>query len=175
MAPHFQTISNYRLGEELAEGAFGQVYRAEHMYLTNRIAAIKFLHTLVSTEKERDHFRREAHRLELLKHPHILPIIDFGIQEGTPYWITEFASGGSLRDRLRQVDTQPISLDESLQILRQVAQALDNGSWIKLDTLLCFLGAFDLTLILKRSSEKLQYMLNVLYLFYHLNISIPLT
>ena len=43
MAAHFQTIGNYRLIEQLAEGAFGRVYRAEHMYLTNRIAAIKLL------------------------------------------------------------------------------------------------------------------------------------
>jgi serine/threonine protein kinase len=124
MALHFQTIGNYRLIEELAEGAFGRVYRAEHMYLTNRIAAIKLLHTRINTKKERDDFLHEARILELCKHTHILPLIDFGIQEGTPYLITEFASGGSLRDRLKQASTRPLPLDESLRILRQVAQAL---------------------------------------------------
>ena len=124
MAQNLQTIGNYRLVEELAEGAFGRVYRAEHMYLTNRIAAIKLLHTRINTEKERDDFLHEARILELFKHPHILPIIDFGIQEGTPYLITDFASGGSLRDRLKQVSTRPLSFDESLRILRQVAEAL---------------------------------------------------
>ncbi len=123
MASHFQTIGNYRLLEELAEGAFGRVYLAEHMYLTNRIAAIKLLHTRINTEKDREDFLHEARILELCKHPHILPIIDFGIQEGTPYLITEFASGGSLRDRLEQVRTR-LSLDESLRILRQISQAL---------------------------------------------------
>ncbi len=124
MALNFQTIGNYRLVEELAEGAFGRVYRAEHMYLTNRIAAIKLLHTRINTEKERDDFLHEARILELFKHPHILPIIDFGIQEGIPYLITDFASGGSLRNRLKQVSTRPLSFDESLHILRQVAEAL---------------------------------------------------
>jgi serine/threonine protein kinase/lipoprotein NlpI len=123
MALNFQTIGNYRLVEELAEGAFGRVYRAEHMYL-NRIAAIKLLHTRINTEKERDDFLHEARILELFKHPYILPIIDFGIQEGTPYLITDFASGGSLRNRLKQARSQPLSLDESLRILRQVAEAL---------------------------------------------------
>jgi len=124
MTQHFQTISNYRLVEELAEGVFGRAYRAEHMYLTNRVAAIKLLHALVKTEKERKNFLHEARILELLKHPHILSIIDFGIQEGTPYLITAFASGGSLRDRLNQVDTQQLSLDEILRILHQTTQAL---------------------------------------------------
>jgi serine/threonine protein kinase/lipoprotein NlpI len=124
MALHFQTIGNYRLVEELAEGAFGRVYRAEHMHLMNRIVAIKLLHTRTNTEKEREDFLQEARILGLFKHPHILPIVDFGIQEGTPYLITEFASGGSLRDRLKQTSTRLLSLDESLRILRQVAQAL---------------------------------------------------
>src|SRR5947207_6721212 len=124
MTQHFQIIGNYRLVEELAEGTFGQVYRAEHRYSTERIVAIKLLHTLVNTEKERENFVHEVCTLELLTHPSILPILDFGIQEGTPYLITEFVSGGSLRDRLKHVDTRPISLDESLHILRQVSQAL---------------------------------------------------
>ncbi len=124
MALNFPTIGNYRLVEELAKGAFGRVYRAEHMYLTNRIAAIKLLHTRINTEKERDDFLHEARVLELFKHPHILPLLDFGIQEGTPYLITEFASGGSLRNRLKQAGSQLLSLDECLRILRQVAEAL---------------------------------------------------
>ena len=124
MTQHFQIIGNYRLVEELAEGTFGQVYRAEHRYSTERIVAIKLLHTPVNTEKERENFLHEVRTLELLTHPSILPILDFGIQEGTPYLITEFVSGGSLRDRLKHVDTRPISLDESLHILRQVSQAL---------------------------------------------------
>lgn len=124
MAQHFQTISNYRLLKELGEGHFGHVYQAEHMYLTNRIVAIKLLHAL-ATEKEREQFLHEAHILELFKHPHILPIIDAGIEESTPYLITEFAAGGSLRDRLKQASTQPPTLNESLRILRQVAEALN--------------------------------------------------
>jgi serine/threonine protein kinase len=124
MALHPQTISNYRLVKELAEGAFGRVYQAEHLVLTNRIVAIKLLHTRMSTEKEREKFLQEAQILGLFKHPYIMPIVDVGIEDGTPYLITEFASGGSLRDRLKQVGRQPFLFEESLRILRQVAEAL---------------------------------------------------
>jgi tetratricopeptide (TPR) repeat protein len=123
MALPFQTISNYRLIKELGEGHFGQVYQGEHMYL-NRIVAIKLLHTRMSTEKEREKFLYEARILELFKHPHILPILDVGIQEGTPYLITEFAAGGSLRDRLKQAGTRLLPFEESLRILHQIAEAL---------------------------------------------------
>ena len=124
MALPFQIINNYRLGEELGEGHFGQVYKAQHIHLANRIGAIKLLHMRMNTEKERDKFLDEARILGRFTHPHILPILDVGIQEGTPYMITEFASGGSLRDRLRKAGTQLLPFEESLLILRQIAEAL---------------------------------------------------
>jgi serine/threonine protein kinase len=73
-------IGNYRLVEEIASGSFGCVYKGVHLFLTRRVVAIKILHrTFLGSQRERDNFLQEAELLEMLKHPHILPIYDVGI------------------------------------------------------------------------------------------------
>src|SRR5438105_1437697 len=123
-----RTIGNYRVLSELGSGSFGIVYRGEHVILTNRTGAIKLMHAAhLDSQQDRDSFLREARLLEMLKHPHILPILDVGIHEGFPYLVTEFAALGSLRDRLQQIDPQLLPMEESLKILSQIGQALDHA------------------------------------------------
>ena len=118
-------IGNYRILEELASGSFGRVYRGAHIYLTKRIVAIKLLHRMyLGSQKERESFLQEAQLLELLKHPRILPIYDVGIEDGMPYFVTEYASHGSLRDRLQRQYPQHLPVDETITILTQVGEAL---------------------------------------------------
>ncbi len=119
------TIGNYHVLSAIASGSFGRVYLARHTVLTTRLAALKLMHEVpFSSEQERGQFLQEAQVLELLKHPYILPVLDAGIHEGLPYIVSEYASGNSLRKRLRDQDAPPLSLEESLTILSQVGQAL---------------------------------------------------
>jgi serine/threonine protein kinase len=118
-------IGNYDLLRELARGSFGRVYLARHSVLTNRIVAIKLMLSapLASSEKQ-ESFLQEARFLEMLKHPHILPIIDVSLHEDIPYLVTEYASAGSLRDRLRHRLPHLLAMEESLKVLLQIGQAL---------------------------------------------------
>ena len=119
-------IGNYRITGPLDAGAFGSVYKGVHIYLSNREVAIKMMHhTHLGEEHERASFLQEAQFLEMLKHPHILPIYDVGIDEGTPYIVAEFAPNGSLRDLMKSYKPQLIPLEETLTILSQVGQALE--------------------------------------------------
>lgn len=121
-------IGNYRIVEELASGSFGRVYKGVHIYLTKRVVAIKVLHrTYLGSQKERDNFLQEAQLLEMLKHPHILPIHDVGIDDGIPYFVVEYAPNGSLRDRLQEHHPHPLPVDEALIILTQVGQGLSHA------------------------------------------------
>ncbi len=69
-------------------------------------------------------FLSEAKLLERLKHPLIIPIYEFGIDDGLPYLVLEYASGGSLRDLLNSWSRQPLPVAEAVLILSQIGDAL---------------------------------------------------
>ena len=118
-------VGNYRITEAINSGAFGRVYKGVHLYLAHRIVAIKVLHlSYLESDKERTNFLREAQFLEMLKHEHILPIYDVGVDdEGFPYLVAEFAPNGSLRD-LMEENEKLLPLNAVLTVLTQVAQGL---------------------------------------------------
>lgn len=117
-------FGNYQITAEINCGSFGCVYRAQHAFLL-RVAAIKVLHAArLHSRDARDKFIQEAQLLEKLKHPHILPIYEFGIDDGLPYLVTEYASGGSLRDLLRHRSFQPLPLGDAISITSQIGDAL---------------------------------------------------
>src|SRR5260370_12769552 len=121
-------IGNYRIIEELASGSFGRVYKGVHIFLSKRVVAIKVLQRMyLGSQKEREGFLQEAQFLELLKHPHILPIYDVGIDDGIPYFVAEYAPKGSLRDLLQQRYPHPLLTDEAVSILTQIGQALQHA------------------------------------------------
>src|SRR5207248_1225451 len=92
-----QQLGNYRLTRLLGQGGFADVYLGEHIHL-NTLAAIKVLRTqLMGTDVEQ--FRNEARTIAHLKHPNIVPILDFGVENNIPYLIMGYASNGTLRQQ----------------------------------------------------------------------------
>ncbi len=125
MAQLQNLIGKYRIVEELSSGSFGRVYRAEDTSRKNAPVAIKLLHAAhVKSSQERNGFLQEARFLTLLRHPHILQVLDVGIEQDFPYLVTEFAPNGSLLARLQQQAPRPLPLADALHILAQVGQAL---------------------------------------------------
>ncbi len=118
-------VGNYRVTAKLASGAFGSVYTGSHIIFTDRpVVAIKLLHNHLGSQQQRDQFLQEARLLEKLKHPHILFVIDAGIDDDFPYFITEYAPNGSLEERLQRHQSHPLPLEEAITIISQVGQAL---------------------------------------------------
>ncbi len=114
-------IGNYRLIRHLGQGSFADVYLGQHLHLGTD-AAIKILHVhMMEREKE---FRDEARTIAKLKHPHIVRLLDFGIDDqGTPYLIMDYISGGTLKNRYP--DGTALTLLTILPYVRQIAEALD--------------------------------------------------
>jgi eukaryotic-like serine/threonine-protein kinase len=98
MANHIaQKFGNYQLVRHLGRGAFSDVYLGMHVHLKTP-AAIKLLHTeLTSSDVEK--FRNEARTIARLEHPHIVRVLDFGIENHTPYLVMVYAPNGTLRQR----------------------------------------------------------------------------
>src|SRR5450755_1174680 len=117
-------IGNYRITAELGSGGFADVYLAQHIIFADKPAvAIKLLYARLKL-KEREHFIQEAQFLHRLQHPHILPVLDAGFQDGTPYIIMEYAAKGSLQDRLDRQSGKPLPLAEGITIISDIGAAL---------------------------------------------------
>jgi serine/threonine protein kinase len=119
-----QYIGNYRLTRRLGKGGFAEVYLGQHLHLP-RQAAIKLLLNSSLTVSENKKFRAEAQIVASLRHPHIVQIIDFGIDttSGMPYLIMDYAPDGTLRQlHPRGSILSPATI---LSYLRQIASALD--------------------------------------------------
>src|SRR5262245_12907937 len=92
-----QQFGNYCLHHLLRQGSFAAVYLGEHLYL-ERPAAIKILQVHIEPATH-DAFRREARTIAHLDHPHIVRVLDFGIEDQTPYLVMEYTPNGTLRTR----------------------------------------------------------------------------
>ncbi|WP_162005750.1 protein kinase domain-containing protein [Dictyobacter vulcani] len=121
-------LASYILAESLGHGAFGSVYLGKHFLLTQKPpVAIKVLNTVLNSQEEFDRFFQEAVILDNLAHPNILPVIDANLYEGYPFFVAEYAPGGSLRDRLDQLDGAPMQVEEAVTILTQVGAGLQHA------------------------------------------------
>jgi serine/threonine-protein kinase len=116
-------IGDYILGDRIATGGFGAVYRAEHA-LFGTPAAVKVLHPeLALTREAVIRFEREVQAIRRIDHPNVVRIFDFGeIRGSRPYFAMELLSGQDLETYLRS--SGRISPDEALSILEPVCEAL---------------------------------------------------
>ena len=99
-------LGNYRLRHLVGIGAFADVYLGTHIYLNSRVA-IKILHTHLD-ELTIEGFRNEARHLSHLAHPHIIRVLDFGIEDEIPFLVMDYAPRGNLRQRHPQGDVVPL-------------------------------------------------------------------
>ncbi|HZR43239.1 MAG TPA: serine/threonine-protein kinase, partial [Ktedonobacteraceae bacterium] len=116
-----QLVGDYRLLRLLGGGGFGEVYLAEHVR-DHTYAAVKILQAHLTHSEDLKAFINEA-RTFRLKHPHIVPLLDFGIVlNDVPYLVMEYAPHGTLRER-HPAGTQ-VPLPVVVSYVKQIASAL---------------------------------------------------
>src|SRR5258708_4737043 len=114
-------VGNYRIIRWLGRGAFADVYLGEHIYLKIQ-SAIKMLHVHLS-EKAQKKFLNEACTIARLDHPNIVRVLDYGVENGTPFLVMAYAPNGSLRQRFPE--GMRLSLEQVVPLVQQMASALD--------------------------------------------------
>lgn len=123
-----QRLGNYRLVRHLGHGGFADTYLGEHAYLKT-FAAIKVLQTRLGGP-ESEAFYNEARIIARLKHPNIVRLLDFGMEDNVPYLVMEFAPNGTLRQfHPRGELLSPVTI---IPYVRQVASALQYAHYHKI-------------------------------------------
>jgi serine/threonine protein kinase len=115
-----QQLGNYRLVRLLGRGGFAEVYLGEHTRLGTQ-AAVKILYTRLGSQDDVESFEKEARTVAHLKHPHIVRVLDYDVEDETPFLVMDYAAGGTLRTRQRLIhrDIKPenMLLGEGGQLL----------------------------------------------------------
>ncbi len=123
--PHLigKRIGNYRVTRKIGHGGMGDVYEGVHVQIRQRVA-IKVLRAEFSKKPEvATRFLNEALAVNIVGHPGLVRIHDYGLLPGgVAYIVMELLEGESLGDRLRRQTKLPAC--ESLRIGRQIASAL---------------------------------------------------
>ncbi len=106
-----------------------EVYKAHHPDL-DRYVAIKALHPFLAEEEDfLARFQREARIVATFRHPNIIQVydFDFDVENRLYYMVMEYIDGPTLKDRLLEMSQtgRQISVEEAIQIVIEVAKALD--------------------------------------------------
>jgi serine/threonine-protein kinase len=115
-----QHIGSYRLIRPLGGHGLTEVYLAEHTQLHTTVA-IKLMHGR-RERHEVTKFLIQAQTLTELRHPHIVPVLDFGIKDDFSFLVMDYAPHGSLRQRHVRGTRLPLNI--ILLYVQQVSCAL---------------------------------------------------
>ena len=115
-------LGPYVLDTVLGEGAIGVVFRAAAD--DGSVVALKILRKELSRDEVyRRRFAREARIASVVRHRHLVPILDLGEARGYHFLAVTYTDGGSLRERL---DAEgPLALDAAIELAAQVGSAID--------------------------------------------------
>lgn len=116
------TLGPFRIIHPIGEGGMAKVYKAYQPSM-ERYVALKVLPAYYAEDPQFfERFAREARVIARLEHQNILPVFDYGEQDGITYLAMRYVEGGTLKELLSR---GKLTLRDTLQILTQVCSALD--------------------------------------------------
>ena len=114
-------LDHYRLLEQIGQGGMATVYLAEDTQESERVALKVLSPTISGDRRFVRRFRREGGLVRQLKHPNIIPVTDYGEDQGLIYLAMPFIEGQTLHDLYMQGGA---TQEQAARWLSQVAEAL---------------------------------------------------
>ncbi|HLL21527.1 MAG TPA: serine/threonine-protein kinase, partial [Kofleriaceae bacterium] len=123
-AAHIGTrAGEYLIESFLGAGAMGEVYAGRHPEIGKRVAIKVLKSTVADGSEAAERFKREARVVNQIAHPNVIDVFAFGrLDDGRLYLVMDLVEGETLR---AAVANGPLAIDQTLDILDQVADALD--------------------------------------------------
>ncbi|MBN1937646.1 MAG: protein kinase [Anaerolineae bacterium] len=122
-----RTLGKYRLTQRLGRGGMAEVYRAYQPNL-ERDVAVKVMHGYLAEEEGFVvRFKREATSVAALRHPHIVQVYDFDVEDDIHFMVMEYIDGETLKARLQQLNAEGrrMPLEEVARVFCALCDALD--------------------------------------------------
>jgi serine/threonine protein kinase len=122
-----KVLGTCTLLELIGRGGMGAVFLAQQSR-PRRQVAVKVLLPIMTLQPSQkvaflERFRRETDAAASLEHPYILPVYEYGEQDGLAYLVMPYISGGTLRDELEHEGKLPLT--QAVVYLEQMSSALD--------------------------------------------------
>jgi serine/threonine protein kinase/tetratricopeptide (TPR) repeat protein len=121
-----RTLGKYHIVDHLGRGGMAEVYKAYQPNL-DRYVAVKLMHPHLAAEADFiGRFEREAKNVAALRHPNIVQVYDYDVEQDTPYMVMEFIEGGTLKAHLEKLRQRGdwLTVSEAVRLVREVGQAL---------------------------------------------------
>ncbi|HZU03953.1 MAG TPA: serine/threonine-protein kinase, partial [Ktedonobacteraceae bacterium] len=110
----------------IGQGGMGAVFLAQQSRPRRQVAVKVLLPNTPLTTTQRaaflERFRRETDALASLEHPNIMPVHEYGEQDGLAYLVMPYVSGGTLRDVMEKEHQLPLT--KVMNYLDQMVAAL---------------------------------------------------
>ncbi len=117
-----EKIGRYKIVSELGRGGMATVYHGIDPSFERDVAVKVLPQAFLHDPHFRARFEREAKMVAALEHAAIVPVYDFGEDNGQPFIVMRMMSGGSLADKLKD---DKFSVEDAAQVVTRVATALD--------------------------------------------------
>jgi serine/threonine-protein kinase len=119
-----EKIGRYEIKGELGRGGMATVYRAYDPRFEREVALKVLPREMLHDSQFRVRFEREAKTVAMLEHQAIVPVYDVGEEDGQPYFVMRYMTGGSLSERIKQ---GPTEIHDTARIISRIASALDEA------------------------------------------------
>jgi hypothetical protein len=121
-----KTLGRVHIDELVARGGMAEVYKGTHK--TFGLVAIKVMRGILERDSEQlSRFQREAEVIADLKHPNIVRLVEYEVEDETPCLVMEYVQGPSLAAYLKALHDakQRVPIGVVAGLLKSIASALD--------------------------------------------------
>jgi len=124
--PHLsgKTLGQYQMIESIGSGGTAQIYRAYQPSVKREVVVKVLSPSFQDDPGFVQRFTQEVDVIAHLQHPHIIPVYDFGEQDGDVFIVMAYMRGGTLADRIDQ-SQGGLPDEETIRLFDLIAEGLD--------------------------------------------------
>lgn len=125
LEPGTVLADKYRLESVLGIGGMGTVYKAEHLALKAPVAVKVIDREVDAGDVALARFMREAQSAASLRSPHVVQILDYGMEGKRPFMVMEMLEGEPLATRIKRLGR--LTPQETFRVISHVSRAVSKA------------------------------------------------